>query len=159
MDLHAEVEEGFMETGRLPVYLRLEEAADLHQVDAPSLLKAVEAGTIHAIKTPEGDVLVSKADVGVLRATASVDPDLSGKPIRLGEAAHKYKIEYRSLSRWAYAGYVRILEQAPKILLLDEADVKRAAEIFHQARRDTGSYVQAGWILKRVLNRELSVAP
>lgn len=136
----------------LPVYLSLQEAVDLYAIDLALLVEAVNGGTVQAFKTSTGDVLVARADVGTMCIEIPVDPDLTGRPIRLNEAAEKYDVEHQSLSRWAYSGYIRILEQASKVLVLDEADVKRVAEIFHRARRETGSYVQAGWILKRMLD-------
>jgi predicted site-specific integrase-resolvase len=140
-----------MDLPNLTTYLPLQEAAERYHVDPQILRQAIEEGTIRAAKTPEGEVLVAGEDVGVMSIEVQVDADLRGRPIRVTEAADKYQIDKRTLGRWASAGYVSIIEQAPKLLLLDEADVKRAAHIFHQACRETGSYVRAGWVLKRTL--------
>jgi predicted site-specific integrase-resolvase len=141
-----------MELPVLPIYLPLEEAAERYQVAPQFLHNAIEEGSIRAAQTPEGEVLVAEEDVGVMSIEVQTDPNLQGKPIRATEAAAKYQIDQRTLSRWAHAGYVRIIEQAPKLLVLDESDVKLAANIFHQACRETGSYVRAGWVLKRAMS-------
>ena len=80
------------------------------------------------------------------------DPQLAGQPIRVMAAAEKYKINHSILSRWAYGGMIKIIESAPKFLLLDEGDVTRVVTIFKMAREQTTSR-RAGWILKRVLGR------
>jgi predicted site-specific integrase-resolvase len=141
-----------MELPDLTTYLPLHEAAERYNVAPQTLHLAIKKGTVRAAKTPEGEVLIAGEDVGVMSIEVQVDADLQGKPIRVTEAADKYQVDKRTLGRWASAGYVRIIEQAPKLLLLDESDVKRAAHIFHQACRETGSYVRAGWVLKRTLS-------
>jgi predicted site-specific integrase-resolvase len=141
-----------MDLPDITTYLPLQEAAKRYNVDPQTLYHAIEEGTIRAAKTPEGEVLVAGEDVGIMNIEIQTDPSLQGKPIRATEAAAKYQIDQRTLGRWAHAGYVRIIEQAPKLLVLDESDVKRAVSIFRQACRETGSYVRAGWVLKRSMS-------
>ena len=134
----------------LPTYIPLAEAARRYRLDRETLTRLVEAGTIRAVKV-NGSVAVAKEDIDL--ATIRVDEKLRGRPIRVTEAAEKYGVNQANLSRWADAGYIRVLQRRPRLLELDEADVKLAAEIFKRAREETGSYVRAGWILKRTMEQ------
>jgi predicted site-specific integrase-resolvase len=149
----------------LPTYIPLEKAAEQFNVAVETLRQNIEDGAVRAAKTPAGGLLVAGEDVGELKTKLSleakldsieVDKRLRGKPIRASEAAEKYRLRQGSLTRWADAGYIRIIERGPKLLILDEGDVKRAAEIFHYAEHQTGSYIKAGWILKHALSPLLS---
>lgn len=77
------------------------------------------------------------------------DPDLVGKPIRLMEASSKYGVPHPTISQWATAGLVKIIERGPKLLALDESTVARACAIFKYAR-DKTSPRKAAWVLKKV---------
>ncbi len=139
-----------------PTYLPLAEAAERYSIPQKTLHTALEQGALRGAQLPDGQLLVAIEDVQVLAEQLeplAVDPDLVGQPIRVTEAAEKYTLNQRSLCNWAYAGYVRILEKGPKVLVLDESEVQRAANLFHRARQATGSYVRAGWVLKRTLNQ------
>lgn len=138
----------------LTTYLHLHDAAERYQVDFRVLREAIDAGTVRAVQTSSGDVLVAGEDVGVMNIAAQVEPSLGGAPIRAAEAAEKYDLPQNNLTRWADAGYIRVIERAPRRLILDEGDVQRVAEIFHRAYRETGSFVRAGWVLKRMLTPE-----
>jgi hypothetical protein len=92
-------------------------------------------------------------DVEIHEIQFTPDPALTGRTIRAADAADKYNISSANLSRWADRGLIRVIEQAPKLLVLNEADVAKAASIFNQARAITGSYVRAGYILKHVLTQ------
>jgi len=138
----------------LPTYIPLEKAAEQFNVAVETLQRNVEDGTIRAAKTPAGDLLVVGEDVGQLKTKLSniaMGKDLKGNPIRATEAAKKYDISHANLSNWAEYGYIRVLEKGPKRLLLDEGDVRLAAEIFNNAKNETGSSIRAGWILKRMI--------
>ncbi len=140
----------------LPTYIPLEKAAEQFNLAVETLRQNVEDGTIRAAKTPAGNLLVVGEDVGELKIQLSdiaPDKDLQGNPIRVTEAAQKYHVSQANLSNWAKHGYIRILEQSPKKLLLDEGDIKTAVEIFERARKETGSSIRAGWILKRTIKR------
>ena len=138
----------------LPTYIPLEKAAEQFNVAVETLHQNIEDGAVRAAKTPAGGLLVAGEDVGELKTQLSgftVDEDLRGKPIRVTEAAEKYDVDQANLSRWSRAGYIHIIKQGPKLLVLDEGDVQRAAELFKHAKRETGSPIKAGWIVKRVL--------
>ena len=130
-------------------YLLLEEAARRYQINREMLKYLAEAGKIRAVKV-NGNIAMAEVDIMNLLASGEIDPDLVGHPIRLSEASEKYNIPSGTLTRWAYTGRVRIIRRGPKLLELDEADVKHAARVFKEAREKTGSYVRAGWVLKRL---------
>ncbi len=139
----------------LPTYIGLDQATEQYGIPTEALTAAVEDGTLKAIQTADDEILVAVEDVQVLAERlepAPVDPELAGKPIRAAEAVRKYNITDVNLSRWANAGYIRVLRRGPKLLVLDEGDVQRAAELFLRAHEETGSYVRAGWVLKRALS-------
>jgi hypothetical protein len=64
--------------------------------------------------------------------TVQRDPDLVGQAIRVSEAADKYHISQPTLTRWANRGILTILRREPRVLELDEADVKLATELYHK---------------------------
>jgi len=132
----------------VPTYIPLETAAARCGLDPAVLNRAIDYGTIRAVNVDgNGGLAVAEEDVKVL--AIGRDEQLEGKAIRVTEAAKKYGVSHQSLNNWAEYGYIRIIEQGPKLLLLDEADVKQAAAIFKKAKEKTGSPVRAGWILKR----------
>jgi predicted site-specific integrase-resolvase len=138
----------------LPTYIPLEKAAEQFNLAVETLRKNVEEGKVRAAKTPAGSMLVAGEDVGELKnelSNLAIDRNLQGKPIRITEAAEKYRTSHTNLGNWAEHGYIRVLERGPKKLLLDEGDVKLVVEIFKRAKNETGSSVRAGWILKRII--------
>ncbi len=134
----------------LPTYIPLAEAAKQYHISPSVLQQAIKAGTIKAVQVGS-EIVVDSTDMK--RLTLPVDPALRGRPIRSADAARKYQINPDNLVRWANAGYIRIIERAPKLLTLDEGDVQRAVAIFDHAYRESGSYVHAGWVLKRILKK------
>lgn len=134
----------------LPRYIPLADAARHYRMSRPALTKAVEAGKMRAVRV-NGFVAVAEEDV-IKTLFVDLDEKLKGVPIRVTEAAEKYGVSHANLSRWADAGYIRIVERRYSYLTLDEADVKRAATIFQQALEKTGSSTRAGWVLKRTMD-------
>jgi hypothetical protein len=100
-------------------------------------------------QTLEGATVVKTEQVQ--RIEIQRNPKLVGQEIRVSEAAEKYDTHQPTLTRWADAGYIKIIERRPKMLLLDEADVDRAVSIFNLALKCTHNPRRAGWILKRSL--------
>jgi len=144
-----------MNVGELPTYIPLSEAARRYEIGRRALTRLVEAGRIGAVKI-DGGVAVAEEDLDLVAIEVELDARLKGNPIRVTEAAQRYGVSQATLSTWADKGLVGILDQRRRLLLLDEADVKLAAEIFRRAREATGSSVRAGWILKRTLQRMTS---
>jgi predicted site-specific integrase-resolvase len=116
----------------LPTYIPLEKAAEQFNIAAETLRQNVEDGTVRAAKTPAGNVLVAGEDIE--SSPPEIDTRLKGQPIRAIDAAEKYDLAHGSLTRWVKSGYVNVLERGPKLLVLDEAEVKLAAAIFHHAK-------------------------
>jgi predicted site-specific integrase-resolvase len=141
----------------LPTYITIGEAAKKYHLEHDTLGCLVRDGKIQAVEV-DGNIAVAEEDVSTASAEAAIqdvefDESLKGHPIRVTEAADKYGVSHANLSRWADTGYIQIIERAPRLLLLDEADVRFAVEVFKQARMNTGSYVRAGWMLKRALEQ------
>lgn len=135
----------------VPTYIPLETAATRCGLDPAVLNRAIDSGTIRAVNVDgNGGLAVAEDDVRVM--AIEYDDELEGKPIRVTKAAEKYNVTHASLSRWADAGYIRIIKREPKLLLLDEADVKQATTIFKRALEKTGSSRSAGWVLKRTMD-------
>lgn len=82
------------------------------------------------------------------------DPELDGVPIRVTHAAEKYNVAHSVIHGWAERGLVNIVDTGPKLLHLDEADVKLAAQIYLKAREYMPSR-KASWVLKRALRSKL----
>ncbi len=137
----------------LPTYIPLSEAALRYAVPEKILFQAIEDEVIRAAEINK-QVVVAAQDVSLLLLLdISIKPELCAKPIRVTEASRKYAVSQANLTRWADAGYIRILDRGPKLLVLDEGEVQRAVKIFDQAYQATGSSVRAGWVLKRTLNQ------
>src|SRR5690606_5102000 len=62
---------------------------------------------------------------------------LEGQPITVGMAARKYGLTTPSISRWAKAGYIRVIHRSGhgRPTLIDESDVAYAQKLMklHQA--------------------------
>jgi len=76
---------------------------------------------------------------------------LEGQTIRASEASKKYQVTQASLTHWADKGFIRIIQRAPRLLELDEADVQLVTRIFNMARDQGYNPMQAGWVLKRAM--------
>jgi predicted site-specific integrase-resolvase len=138
----------------LPTYVSISEAIERYHLGREALTRLVEAGRVRAVEV-DGEVAVAKEDVGValMQSEIRVDENLRGQSIRLSEAARKYDVSDANLVRWTEAGYIRIVERGPKLLVLDESDVEFVVRIFKHAREETGSSIRAGWILRRTLEK------
>ena len=125
--------------------LTLPEASQRYHVPLPDLRHHVECGRLWSARFgPEVVVAVDDngelrrngvdqgAEIAMLRAQFA---HLEGAPIRMIEAAERYQIPHQNVARWAHAGHIRILEQGPKLLVLDEADVAIAAEMYRRRGR------------------------
>ena len=136
----------------LPTYIPLEEAARRYGLSRDVLTRLIEDGKIRAANV-NGGIAVTEEDIHImaLQSGSQRDKDLEGHPIRLSRAAEKYQVSDANLVRWVEAGYIQVIERGPKLLMLDEADVQLTTAIFKQARKKTGSFVKAGWVLKRAM--------
>ena len=117
---------------KLEEFITLEQAATKYNLDKALLTELAEAGRIKAGKL-DGTIVLAEEEVKrvaqKLSEHASKYGTLDGKPIRVTEAAEKYCIPHGTLSRWAKAGYIRVIERGPKRLVLNEADVAKAKDL------------------------------
>ena len=143
----------------LESYLTLSEAARKYGVSTDALTRLVKAGIIRAVHNEEGTAVITVQTVDNATAVKmildEIKPEqyehLRGKKIRATEASKRYEVSQANLSRWADAGYIHVIERRQRLLFLDEADVKLAADIFKRACAELQSSVRAGWVLKRTI--------
>lgn len=84
---------------------------------------------ITIVQHPHG-VTVVAAPNQIQTLNVPHDPTLAGQPIRVSEAAEKYQISQPTLTRWADRGLIKIVRRAPRVLELDEGDVKLAVDLY-----------------------------
>jgi len=111
----------------VPRLVPLAEAAKRYDVPEAVLKKFVEEGRVRR-GASNGIPLLVEQDVQELARAIRKDrfAHLEGKPIRVTAASRKYGIPQKTISRWAYAGHISILERDTGKLVLDEADVAYA---------------------------------
>lgn len=118
---------------RLESFLTLQEAAAKYKISAEVLTHFANSGKIRAVRLNGngGEIAVAEEDVEKAARELALEDctELKGKGIRVSNAAEKYGIPYQTLSRWAYAKRIRIMEQGPRLLIVNEADVARAAKL------------------------------
>ena len=124
----------------LPQLLPLPEAAEKFGLSVSELRTRVEAGTITAGILPDGEIVVSSDiktngasdDINArLRAIKREDfAHLRGQAITVTEAAEKYGLIKRTISRWVNTGYVTVLNPDGYPMQLDEANVAYCAAIY-----------------------------
>jgi hypothetical protein len=102
-----------------------------------------------AIINHNGNVTVAAGDQ-VETLSIERDARLAGRAIRVSDAAEKYNTPHQTLSDWAERGLIRIIRQAPRLLELDEADVKLATQLYGEITART-SPQRAGRILNSLL--------
>ncbi len=133
---------------QVPRYIPIDQAVKRYPISRATLTQAIETGKMKAVQV-NGLLAVDEEDMKTL--TIDLDKDLIGIPIRGLDAERKYGISNVNLSRWANAGYIRVIDRRAGYLVLDEAYVKRVTEIFKRAKDELGSSVKAGWVLKRAM--------
>ncbi len=133
---------------KIPNYIPIDQATKHYPISRAALTQAIQAGKMRAVKV-NGSIAVAEEDMKIL--AIALDDDLLGKPIRALEAAEKYNVTHASVNRWVNAGYVPIIEQRAGYLVVDEAHIKRCAEIFNQAMAELDSAIRAGFVLKRTM--------
>ncbi|MBN1979089.1 MAG: hypothetical protein JW918_16945 [Anaerolineae bacterium] len=110
----------------------LEDAAQKYNLRAHALTDLVEQGKLRAVRV---DHTIAVAEDEVFEVVKEMIGNgegyegLEGKPIRLTQAAGKYRMSEASLSCWARRGYIRVVERGPKLVLLNEADVAKAKDL------------------------------
>lgn len=123
----------------IPTFLPLPEAARKYGLDETRIRSLIESGTIKAAMIGE-TIVVSESDAqGAGKPLRKEDlPEwkkhahLKGAEIGVGEGARKYDIPVSTLHRWAIKSIVKIVGREGQKVLLDEADVAYAAEVYRE---------------------------
>lgn len=127
-------------------YISLQEASQLYNLDPQLLTRFVNDGRIRGGRFNGMFVLSEKDTQQVAKHQATKEQlrakviHLEGRPIGIREAAKKYDINHRGISRWAKQGYIRILSSGQgrgHKTMVDESDVAYAKEVarVRQARQ------------------------
>lgn len=115
-----------------------------------ALTQLAEAGTIAAIQTSSGELLVAADNNGTPHQTEYKTKDeiiaekfshLRGQGISATAASRKYKIHHSNFINWARSGYIKILNEKKRLLEMDEADVAYCDYIYHQKRQEYGGNI------------------
>ena len=138
---------GAVAMGDLETFIPLEDAAKKYDLHIHLLTDLVERGKIKAVRINRR---IAVAEEEVFNLVKEMTGDgrkyaaLEGKPIRVTKAARKYQMSHATLSKWAKRGYIRVIEQGPKLLLLNEADVARARDLAERLEMKGGRGVIKG---------------
>ncbi|MCL4299090.1 MAG: hypothetical protein KJ077_25365 [Anaerolineae bacterium] len=132
----------------VPTFIPLVEAAQIYNLSEKALTQLIQTGKIEAVKLPTGELLVAAESNGCELKTkeeiiAEEFAHLRGKAISASEASRKYSdkkgigvpISQQSFSRWAEAGYIKVLGRGYR-LELDEAEVAYCAKIYKEKYRE-----------------------
>lgn len=127
----------------------LSAAAKRMGLSEKALTQLVEAGKIQAVQTPSGELLVA-ADNGQYQTKEEIITKhfahLRGKPITPYDAQKKYDIHRSNFTRWAGAGYIKILQQSSRLVKLDAADTAYCAYIYHRKKEEYGGRISGAKI-------------
>jgi hypothetical protein len=108
------------------------------------LTRLIEAGKIEAVQLPSGEVLVSAESNGYQSKTkeqiiGAKFAHLRGQTITPYAAQKKYDgIHRNNFINWARSGYIKIHQEADRLIELDEADVAYCAYIYKQKKEEYG---------------------
>jgi len=131
-------------------YITLQEATQKYKLHAQLLTRFIADGKIRGGRLNGTFVLSEKDTCQVAEQQATREElrkkvaHLEGKPISVNEAAQKYDINRASVSRWAKAGYIRVIssrEKRGQKTLGDESDVAYAREVMKVLRSGQGKRV------------------
>jgi hypothetical protein len=124
-------------------FITIHDAAARLRLPEVMLRALIEKGRIRAAILPDGAIGVSERVV--IRMAPPQNPipkeelpeyqkhaHLKGQAIWQSEAARKYNISSKTISRWVSAGIIKSLGMDGNKMLIDEADMAYCAEIYHQ---------------------------
>ncbi|WP_041455027.1 hypothetical protein [Anaerolinea thermophila] len=134
----------------LPTFIPLSEAARKYGLEEDRLRALVEKGKIRA-GVVAGEMVVSEEEVRgeAIQEKGLRKEDLPeyqkhaekrGRPIWILKAAEKYRVPFSTLRGWVAKGYIKVIGNEGKKVLLDEQDVAYCAEIYDQ-RRGQGKWL------------------
>ena len=127
----------------LPTYIPLKDAVKKYGVSIRELRRLAESGKIAAATLPDGDVIVSEAEVRQPLKKEDLPEykkhaHLKGQGIGIAEAARKYSISFSTLQGWVSSGYIHRLGQTGQKVLIDEADIAYCVEIYRLKKGSRG---------------------
>jgi len=137
-------------SGLLDCLITLEEAAEKYHFSLEALTKLTRPrrGKIRAWRL-NGQTAVREDEIRRIAETRNRLREqvshLDGQPIGMSEGARKYGLEQPSISRWAEAGYIRVIERKGPgdEVLVNEADVKYAKLLTEHRGKKSGRKVFA----------------
>jgi hypothetical protein len=136
----------------LPSYISINEAGRRLGLNPIRLQDLIRVGTLKAARI-KGETVVDEEKVDEI-ATQPRKEDLKehkqfahlkGEPIWTSEAARKYEIPQRTLSRWVQAGHIKRMDNDGYRIYLDAQDVAYCVSIY--SRRGGGQG-------KRIFNKD-----
>jgi hypothetical protein len=119
-------------------WIPLAEAIALHPEVDPAVLEQLARHRVLTSRRPVGEeMLVDREEVEAIarRLDRRQWQQFAGRKISLSDAAQRYNLRKVTLSKWARAGHIRVLERDSYRVYLDEADVNFAAALAQIANR------------------------
>lgn len=121
----------------MDVLLTLTEASEIAQVDENLLHQLVQSGKLKASMMSTGQIVVSKEELQgqlprELREEYKRYAHLAGHGISMRQASLEYSVPHQTISRWVDKGYIQVIGDKGKAVLIDQADVAYCAEVYHQ---------------------------
>ncbi len=137
----------------IPVFIPLSDAARKFSLTEQVLTQLVETGKIEAVKLPSGDFLVPANNNPPKTKEDIIDEkfaDLRGQRISPYAAQKEYDGIHRSnFTRWARAGYIKILREGERLLEMDAADVAYCAYVYTQKKAEYGERIAGAKIFDK----------
>ncbi len=111
-------------------YIPLDIAVCKYRISKKVLRQRAESGKLKSVRLADGGLLVANHDIDPSLNIKREDFErLRGQEISISEAARNYKIAPRTLSRWADAGYIHVIDRGWKVIL-DEVDVAYCGAVY-----------------------------
>jgi hypothetical protein len=124
----------------VPTFIPLADAVRKYDLTEEVLTRLIQDGRIEAAQLPSGELLVSDDGLNHAQTKEQIIEEkfrhLKGKPIRLREAARKYRLKVPTVGRWVQIGYIKRLRDEPHCVELDESDVAYCANVYHHRKRE-----------------------
>jgi hypothetical protein len=131
-------------TLHVPRYVPLTKAAIMLNTSMSSLNRMIQSGKIKAVEIA-GEIAVSENSL-LSNLKKEELPEykkfahLAGQAIWVSEAARKYGVPQKTLSRWFERDLIKSIGKDKNRILLDEQDVAYCAEIYNE-RRGQGKWI------------------
>ncbi len=93
--------------GELPVYLRLEDAAQQYHLDPQILRQAIANATLDAARV-ESQLWVDQSQVAVIAAQVQAE-EAADELVTLNEAARRLNVPSITIVRWLEHGWLQVL--------------------------------------------------